>query len=131
MMSDPIDSATDYLRERPVLTPRQTWLIGVLVPLLLSLIGAALTTQSWTRRFEDASIDWRFAARGPRKPPQNIVIVEIDEASREHLKHGDRVLNLRESLASAIENLSVAGAAVIAMDMYLSDRTDDAADALL
>jgi adenylate cyclase len=131
MMADQIDSATDYLRDRPVLTSRQTWTLGLIVPLLLAMVGAAMTTRDWVRRFEYASIDWRFAAFGPRKPPPNIIIVEIDEASREHLKRGDRVLNLREPLASAIDNLSQAGAAVIALDMYLSDRTDDATDARL
>ncbi|HKQ48242.1 MAG TPA: adenylate/guanylate cyclase domain-containing protein [Phycisphaerae bacterium] len=130
-MTDPFNSATDYLRDRPVLTRRQTWMLGLFLPLILALAGAALTTQDWVRRIEQASIDWRFSAVGPRRPPPNVVIVEIDEASRENLKRGDRLLNLREPLASAIDHLSQAGAAVIALDLYLSDRTDDAADARL
>jgi len=62
--------------------------------------------------------DLFFHLRGPKKPPQEIVIAAIDETSLERL---GRWPWSRKVLAKLIDKLSEAGAAVIALDIILSE----------
>ena len=89
------NSPTAYLEHRPVLGRRQGRLLGIAGPLCMAILGAWLAGGGWTQRFEGITIDWRFRARGPRQPPANVVIVEIDEESRRNLRPDGVAFSLR------------------------------------
>ncbi|MCZ6815719.1 MAG: adenylate/guanylate cyclase domain-containing protein [Planctomycetota bacterium] len=127
-MTDNPDSTADYLKDRPVLTQGQARFLWFAAPLLIAACGAWIMGAVSIERLEDVTIDWRFRLRGPRKPPANIVIVELDEASRHSLKHDGRRFNAREHLAPAINNLADAGAVAIGLDILLEDAGDPAFD---
>lgn len=122
------DSPTAYLEDRPVLSRPAARLLGVAAPLLIALATALIPGGGAIERLEDLTIDIRFRVRGPRQPPRNIVIVEIDERSRQGLKQGDRRFDLRANLAPAIENLAEAGALVVGLDVWLTDLTSPEID---
>lgn len=127
-MSETHDSSTAYLEDRPVLSVNQSRALSVTGPLLLVLCGLAICSTRQIDRLENVSIDWRFSVRGPLPPRSDIVIVEIDEASRRELRGGLRRFELREHLPAAIENLIDAGALVIAMDFWLDATTTPETD---
>jgi len=114
-----------------VLSARQSRLIGWLLPVALAAGGAALDWSGALDRLENESLDWRFRLRGTWEPRQDIVIVEMDRASRGALSAGDRMFQLRRFLPAAIKNLSRAGAAVIGLDVILEGEGDPATDALV
>ncbi|MFQ5429416.1 MAG: CHASE2 domain-containing protein [Phycisphaerae bacterium] len=130
-MATPDDSPTAYLADRPVLSRRQARILGVAAPLLLAAVGAWIGGHVWLDRPEGLTIDWRFRARGPRQPPRNIIIVEIDETSRRSLQRGGRRFNLREHLAPAVDHLAEAGALVVGLDVWLTDLTTPEIDGRL
>jgi len=125
------DSPTAYLEDRPVLSRAAARSLGVVAPLLIALAGALIPSGGAIERLEDVTIDFRFRARGPRQPPGNIIIVEIDEQSRQVLKQGDRRFDLRANLAPAVENLAKAGALVVGLDVWLTDLTSPDVDVRL
>ena len=127
-MASDRDNPTTYLKDRPVLSRRAARLLGVAAPLLIALTGAWIPGGGVIERLEDLTIDWRFRVRGPRQPPRNIVIVEIDERSRQGLKQGDRRFDLRANLAPAVDNLAEAGALVVGLDIWLTDLTSPEID---
>ena len=70
---------------------------------------------------ELSSIDRRFAVRGERTPPKNIVVVKIDDKTFSVL--GERWPFRRTLHARLIKNLKAAGAKVIAYDIQFSEFT--------
>lgn len=130
-MNEPIDSAADYLRAKPVLTNAQGLALSIAAALVLGLLSLIPIRNAPIQRLEDVSIDWRFRVRGPRRPPRDIVIVEIDEESRRALNEGGRRFDLRRHLAPAIDNLAEAGAVATGVDVWLTGKGDDETDALL
>ncbi len=117
------DSPTAYLEDRPLLTRHRARLLGLLGPLLIAGLGTWIAGSAALDRFEEVTIDWRFRARGPRQPPQNILIVEIDEEGRRRLKQDGRRFDLRQTLAAAVNNLADAGALAVGLDVLLEDLT--------
>jgi adenylate cyclase len=67
---------------------------------------------------EGETLDWRFALRGPLAPGGEVVIVAIDEASIQAF--GGWPIR-REILARAVEQLTQAGAKLIAFDLMLHE----------
>jgi adenylate cyclase len=65
-------------------------------------------------------IDLRFAARGPRPPPDSILIVSIDDADVAEI---GMMEPMRRALAEAVPRLAAAGAVSIVIDLLLSDPT--------
>lgn len=124
-------SPTAYLQDRPVLTTRQARFLGLAAPVLFALVALAVVDRMPIERLENVSIDWRFQARGPRTPRSDIVLVFIDEQSRQNLREGEGRFELREHLADAIDNLADAGALVVGLDVVLEGRGDPAIDARL
>ena len=124
-------SATAYLRDRPVLSARQARVVEIGAPLLVALLGAALVRSSEIDRIENVTIDWRFRARGPSPPRPDIVVVEVDEASRHNLKQPDQRFDIRPHMPAAIRNLAGAGAKVVGLDLVLGDLSDPRNDAEL
>lgn len=113
------DTPTAYLQDRPLLTPMQSRILGAAAPLLIACAATWIASARHVAPIEDVTIDWRFRARGPRRPPDNVVIVEIDEKSRAALSRDGRRFDVRKHLATAIDRLADAGALVIGLDVWL------------
>ncbi len=100
---------------------------------LLAGVGAAaaviglLTWSAGTlARAERVSVDQRFQVRGDRTPPKDVVVVGVDENTQ---KTGlGRWPFSRADQATVVNELTRAGAAVIAYDIELSTQTDEAGD---
>jgi adenylate cyclase len=75
---------------------------------------------------EGTLIDLRFAVRGPRPPPDSILIVSIDDTDVAEI---GMMEPMRRALAEAVPRLAAEGAVSIVIDLLLSDPT--AADAEL
>jgi adenylate cyclase len=72
-----------------------------------------------TAALEGRLLDLRHVLRGPVTPPDEIVIVAIDDKSVEALQ---RFPVPRGAIAAAIDRLTNAGAKVLAIDLLLVDR---------
>src|SRR5689334_9637990 len=72
--------------------------------------------------------DWLMRARGPLAPPEDIVLVVIDDASIARL---GRFPWPRPVVARAIDAIAAGQPKVIALDVLYSDPSDDAGDAAL
>ena len=72
-----------------------------------------------TAALEGRLLDLRHVLRGPVTPPDEIVIVAIDDKSVEAL---ERFPVPRGAIAAAIDRLTDAGAKVLAIDLLLVDR---------
>ncbi len=96
--------------------------ISALVAILAYSFGAF-------RSLEFDSMDARFQVRGDQEPPDDIVIVGIDEKSLTELRV---TFPFRRSLhAQAIDKLREAGAAQIAYDIQFTEPTDPKEDEAL
>ncbi len=89
-------------------------------------IGLLASGAGTLDRLERVSVDQRFQVRGDRTPPADVVVVGVDENTQEDLER--RWPFPRRVQAQAVENLTTAGAAVIAYDIQLTVPTDDADD---
>ncbi|MFH1417984.1 MAG: adenylate/guanylate cyclase domain-containing protein [Planctomycetota bacterium] len=127
-MTEDRQSPTAYLEDRPLLSRRQARAMWIVAPLACGALGFWIAGTNAIERLEGLTIDWRFHWRGPRRPPENILIVEIDESSRRGLKQGPQRFNLREHLPTAVANLWESGALVVGLDIYLEDLTTPAID---
>jgi adenylate cyclase len=122
------DSPAAYLADRPVLTARQRVVLALGGPLIIGIMAYLVAGHHALERLENVTIDWRFAARGPRMPRQDIVVIEMDEASRRSLRGGEGRFDPRRFLPDLLENLSAAGARVVAFDFWLDELTTPAVD---
>jgi len=87
---------------------------------VLTILGAWFRVLEW--------LDWRlydmdFRMRGAVQPSKKIIIVGVDLESETHFGKTAAYWNLREVFAKSIENLSNAGAKVIALDYILAKRS--------
>lgn len=93
----------------------RTLLFGLSIAVLgitLSLLAPALKLE------ENAGLDWLFKLRGARPPPEDVVLVNIDNASAEALQLPNKPGKWPRSLhARLIQELDNAGASVIAFDV--------------
>ncbi len=94
----------------------------------LLLLGAAFGVVSLTlilsagnvlRNADLSTIDQRFRIRGPEQTPTDVVVAAYDDNT---FDVEDRFPIPREQWTKGIRNLTKAGAAVIAMDVVLSER---------
>jgi adenylate cyclase len=101
-------------------------LLGVAV--LAAGIGALCYGTHLLRRSELQTIDARFSIRGNERPPSDIVMVGIDEATLQELRN--RGMSSEPPLprrydATVIEHLRLAGASVIAVDLEFTHPVPD------
>jgi adenylate cyclase len=97
------------------------WIWLAVVVTTLALIGLRhIPPEPPLSGLEDTLIDLRFAARGPQQPPDDILIVTIDDADVADI---GMMEPMRRALAEAVPRLEAAGAAIIAIDLLLSDPT--------
>lgn len=95
------------------------WYARVLLALFVGILGAAIyLTPQGAGLEEQFGLQWLFHARGNQSAPAEVIVVSLDQASASHLD-----LPLRPALwprtlhAHLVEQLSRAGAAVIAFDL--------------
>jgi len=78
---------------------------------------------------QHAGLDFFFKLRGVRPVPAEVVVVSIDKISAERLGLPDNPEKWPRSIhAQLIENLSEAGAAVIAFDLFFNEEREPAED---
>ncbi len=91
--------------------------IGGLVPFAVN---------AWPR-LENDTLDARFAVRGAQRPPSDVVVVAIDDATFDYFVHAGRRSQWpfpRSYEARVIDHLHGAGARVIAVDIQFTEPTD-------
>ncbi len=102
--------------------------IGKLRPLwAVAALGAGLLIGCWqpsaqyavTASLEGGLLDLRHLVRGPISPPPDFAIVAVDDKTLDRL---NRFPLPRGAIASAIDRLTDAGAAVVAVDLLLLER---------
>jgi adenylate cyclase len=101
------------------------------VALLAGGIGVTAYATHLLRRSELQTIDARYSIRGTRKPPANIVFVQISPAAEQELEAHH--LEARSPLprkydAEVVDHIRRAGAKAIAMDMEFTQRTNEVED---
>jgi len=85
-------------------------------------------TASVTDRFETVLLDLRIALAGERPPPEEVIIVAIDDRTIDAV--GPYPLP-RDVLAGLVERIDQAGAKALAVDILLLGVSDETADASL
>jgi len=73
------------------------------------------------RTFQGTFSNWKFQMRGPEKPKNKIVIVEVDEASLSEPSLG-RWPWRRDKMARLIRSIIDSGAKVVGLDIVFSER---------
>jgi adenylate cyclase len=99
----------------------------LIVAVVAAGVGVLAHATGLLGRSELQTIDARFAIRGSRRPPSNIVFVQISQQAEQELER--RHLDARSPLprsydAQVIDRLRRAGAAVIAMDKEYIHETN-------
>jgi len=113
------------------LTRAQIRLRGSLLALALLAAILAAWRLGLFERAELALLDTRFALRGVMAPDASIVLVGIDEESAAHFNHRVSAFT-RSEYATAVSNLSKAGASLIVLDVVFARADPDPnQDALL
>lgn len=108
-------SRPETIEETPIKRPpaHGVWIVAVTAMVL------GLSAFGFFDPFENMSMDFRFARRGPRPADSRVVLIDIDEQSI-------KALGLfpwpRETHARLIERLVQAGAAAIAFDVLFVDE---------
>jgi len=104
----------------------------IVVALALGLLFAGLLarthlngTASVVDRFETVLLDLRIALVGPRRPPEEVVIVAIDDTTLDSV--GPYPLP-RDRLADLIARIRQAGARALAVDILLFGSSEDDKD---
>ena len=80
---------------------------------------------------ENLGLKILFTLRGPRQPPEQTVIINLDKSGSSHLGLSDNHLKWpRTVYARLVEKLNTFGAEVIVFDIHFSDRKSHDEDAL-
>ncbi len=106
----------------------------LVVAALAGGVGVLAYATHLLRRSELQSIDARFAIRGARRPPRNVVLVLIDDntfAELTRLGLPSEFPFKRSLDARVIDNLRRAGASTVALDIEYAHATDEADDLAL
>lgn len=96
---------------------------AVIAGLLTSLLGIMISFIPFVSNVEEnIDLDLLFKLRGPRQPPPEVVIVNIDKYSADRLNLPDDPDKLPRSFhASLIEKLTKLGASVIVFDIFFKE----------
>ena len=102
------------------------WVLIVLLALFCALLQMQISSSSWGAKIEPLALDLWFQQRGPIKPPDDIVIVSMDESSY-------RVLGVplssawpRELHAQLLIKLKELGVKRVVMDILFLDAGPNA-----
>ncbi len=99
----------------------------LLLAVALLAAGTALIVKATGafERLELQSVDARFDVRGKQSPPPGIVIVDLDDKTLNSTDPPTRLPINRARHAKVIEELTKAGAGVIAYDFQFTEESDD------
>ncbi len=95
----------------------------LVVAVLAAGLGVLAYATHLLRRSELQTIDARFSIRGTKRPPSGLVLVQIDNATLQALKHTEFPFPRRYD-AAVIDRLRRAGARTIALDLEFTQETD-------
>jgi CHASE2 domain-containing sensor protein len=112
------------MREGATRRRRIALLVGVAIG--AAALGIAAYAAHALRSFELSTVDTRFSIRGADRPPSDVVIVAIDEATLNGLKTNFPFRRVYD--ARVIDRLRSAGARAIGFDVEFVHPTDDADD---
>jgi len=103
---------------------------AIIVGLLVGLLGLIVYLTPLGHSLEQhAGLDFFFKLRGARPAPSEVIVVSIDKVSAERLGLPDNPEKWPRNIhAQLIENLSEAGAAVIAFDLFFNEEREAADD---
>jgi adenylate cyclase len=104
---------------------RASLLVGTAV--VAAALGLLSRGTGALERLERVSVDQRFQVRGDRDPPSEVVVVGVDDATLAG-PPARRWPFPRTTQARVIDNLSAAGAKVIAYDIQIAEPTDPDGD---
>ncbi|HWK29717.1 MAG TPA: adenylate/guanylate cyclase domain-containing protein [Solirubrobacter sp.] len=93
------------------------------VGVLAAIVGLVFDAAHGLKATERATIDARFSIRGDQAPPKDVVLVAMDNRA---VGHGKVPFDRRRH-AKVIEQLTKAGAGVIAYDVQFTEASDSAA----
>ncbi len=99
----------------------------VAVALLAAALGGLTYATNLLRRSELQTIDARFSIRGKQAPPSDVVLVGIDNTTLNEMRNHEISAEFpfpRRYDAELIEQLRLAGAKVIAIDIEFAQETD-------
>ncbi|WP_146345460.1 CHASE2 domain-containing protein [Phaeobacter marinintestinus] len=117
---------------RAMITPRMRRLVlaGALACIWALILGIPYLRgqNTWIEASEFVLLDWRYSTFGPIDPPQDVVIVAIDDATLAGTLASD---GGRRQLAMLIDQIADAGAKALALNILLTDAGSDAEDAAL
>jgi adenylate cyclase len=110
-------------------TPRR-FTLGLALGLATGVAGALLSlTHGGLGLEERFGLDGLFHLRGPRVAPPEVVVVSIDKASADRFGLPNEPRKWPRQLhARLLDNLSRAGAAVVAFDIHFEEERDPAQD---
>ncbi len=104
---------------------------GARVGLLVGLVGVVLSPWPGMLYLEsELGLDWLFHLRGPRQPPEEVVIVAIDESTHRTLGLPRETSDWTRSIhARLVRRLHRSGAKVVAFDVEFQESRDEPGDA--
>ena len=105
---------------------------AIIAGLLLALTAVCVFFTPYAQKIEeDYGLKLLFMLRGPRKPPDNAVIINIDNESSNKLGLSDHFSKWPRSVhAALVDRLVQYGAKIIAFDILFAENRDDKDDAL-
>ena len=106
---------------------RMFLLLGVAAATLA--IGLLAYAANWFERAELDSVDLRFDVRGNEDPPDDIVVVGVNDETFQDL--GEQWPFPRSAHAQVVDQLKAAGARVIAYDVQFTEATEPEEDRAL
>jgi len=106
---------------------------ALLLGILTGLFGVAVSSLPAMHALEEsAGLDLLFRLRGPRMPPDEVVVVSIDKHSAQALGLPNEPARWPRSIhAQMVNRLAAAGASVIALDIFFREPRDPGEDRLL
>ena len=97
------------------------WILIVLLALFCALLQMQISSSSWGAKIEPLALDLWFQQRGPIKPPDDIIIVSMDESSYRVLEVPLSSAWPRELHAQLLAKLKQLGVKRVVMDILFLD----------
>ena len=94
----------------------------LVIAVAAAAVGLGMHALEIGRELELETVDVRFQVRGPISPPDDVVLVQVDEQTLSDLEL--RWPFPRSRHARVIDRLTAAGARVIAIDLQFTEQTD-------